>query len=232
MKQNILKRLSIIILAISLLFSFVGCSSKSENNSESNNSNSTEQTTAVTTTAPIEQTTPITTTQKMIENPDFRNTKWGMTKDEVKASENIEASTLDEVADNELFYPNIKLLDYPCTMIYYFQDEKLYQGLYNITTEHSIKNDYISDYDNLKKNYIEVYGEPKKDNVVWKDDLLKDNPEDYGNAVYAGHLKYSSIWETDTTNIYLILSSDNYNMTFIVIYEQKGFVEKVDKTGI
>jgi len=52
--------------------------------------------------------------------------------------------------------------------------------------------------------------------------LYKDDPQDWGMAVSAGHMIKYAKWETNTTNISIIMTGDNYEITTMVGYESKN----------
>jgi hypothetical protein len=129
---------------------------------------------------------------------DFRSSVWGFTKEQVKKTE---SSTPTLNTNNNLLYDNQSLLDLDCCIIYYFDNNKLYQGVYSFTNEHSNDTDYITDYNNIKAALIKKYGNPKEDNQVWKDNTYKDRPSDWGMAVITGNLLYGSVWYNGNTKI-------------------------------
>lgn len=103
----------------------------------------------------------------------FRNTSWGMTKDEVKNSET--AKFLDE-DDTSLIYTG-KVAGLNTSIFYKFINNKLVSGMYMIEEKHSNKNSYIDDYQNIKKILLDKYGKPSIDDTDWKNDLFKDSPK-------------------------------------------------------
>ncbi|MEE9356474.1 MAG: hypothetical protein V3U75_12865 [Methylococcaceae bacterium] len=150
-------------------------------------------------------------------NKDFRQADWGMTKEQVKKTENGKPVKED---DKTLAYQG-KLLNLDCLIIYQFFDEKLTSSGYNIAKHHTNRNDYISDYDNLKDKLIEKYGKPLTEGDLWKNDLYKNDPQNWGLAVSIGHLIYLAKWETDRTDINLALAGDNFEITLALFYASK-----------
>ncbi len=217
-----------VIILLSLMLVLTGCKDKDNSSNKTNSDKSEKQKISITTTAPV--TTPIvTTTKPTVIKSDFRNIKWGMTISQVKILE--DSKLLDETQDG-LLYSNLKVSSYDTQLIYNFEDNKLVKGSYLLNQKHSNTIDYISDYNNLKKQYINIYGKPIKDDVVWKDDLFKDDPNSYGTALFAGHLIYHAKWQTTTTDIDIILGADNFGIIFSVLYQQKGYQPKDNNDGI
>jgi hypothetical protein len=144
----------------------------------------------------------------------FRNTRWGMSREQVKASE---ASKLLKDDGRIIMYDG-EVASLKTYVAYMFTGDQLTRGSYQLLTKHSQQNDYIDDFERLKKLLVEKYGKPNKDIVNWKDSLYKDDPQKYGFAVSLGHLVYGATWETPETNIMVMLSGDNYKINLEVNY--------------
>lgn len=169
---------------------------------------------------------------------DFRKINWGMTIEQVKASEDKKPDFEGDVAMGwALGYEiEIGLEDYYC--FYYFLEDKLYLSAYAFAGNHTNKNDYIQDYEGTKELLIKKYGELNKkkllsshnrEEVYWEYELYKDDENDWGLAISVGELSYVSIWETPTTEIELILDGDNYEISLRIMYESKELKEWANK---
>jgi len=148
---------------------------------------------------------------------DFRKTTWGMNKIQVKKTE--KSKILMEDKDMLVYGGNVSGLD--CIIIYTFIEGKLVRGSYTFTKTHTNKNDYISDYNDLKETLIKKYGKPIKDTHIWKNDLFRNDYQQWGFAISLGHLVYKATWEKSNTNILLILCGDNYEITHTLFYYSK-----------
>jgi len=159
------------------------------------------------------------------EEYDFRKTVWGMTKETVKRTEK-RTPVLDK--ENNLVY-NDTIIDLNMGVFYYFVENKLVRSGYGVIEKHSNKNLYINDYKELKDVLLEKYGKPsdrwfgsdKYKEIVWLNDLYKDDPSHWGFAISLGHLVYQSFWETDETEIALRLNGDNYEISLVISYFSK-----------
>jgi hypothetical protein len=148
--------------------------------------------------------------------PDFRNTKWGMSREAVKKLETAKSSISDE--DILAFEDTVQGMK--CDVVYFFVEDKLVRARYVMEEEHTNKNDYISDYKAIYDSLSKKYGKPKIDRTVWKDDHYKDDPKDWGMAVAVGHLVYYATWTSEHgTMITNTLSGDNFKFQHIVEYE-------------
>ena len=148
---------------------------------------------------------------------DFRKTTWGMTKEQIKQSEH--PRTVIDETDEVVMYET-KLADFKIYPTYIFTGGKLTRGKYILNEKHSNKNDYINDYNKLKRLLIKKYGKTKvKKDVYWKNDLYKDDPQHWGTAISIGHLVYHCGWETPKTKIVLMLWGENYKLSTVIEYK-------------
>ncbi|MAT38864.1 MAG: hypothetical protein CL946_04595 [Ectothiorhodospiraceae bacterium] len=140
---------------------------------------------------------------------DFRKTRWGMTIDEVKATEDAEPSWEFSSGNFHVLRYDVVMADMNATCSYDFMYGKLWSAGYSFDTEHKDKNLYIADYEKIKALLSKEYGQPDKDYHVWKNDLYKDNPEAYGTAISLDHLTLFTYWNKRSTTIGLMLSGHN-----------------------
>ena len=155
------------------------------------------------------------------EKYDFRKINWGMKKEEVKATERgkIVFETEDEV---DFMVPDFDN-DFKCG--YMFLEDKLYRSTYLFIGKFTNKNDYIYEFEKWKEALIKKYGKPTLDKVVWKNDLYKNDKQEWGMAVSVGHLLYAGQWETPTTEIGIMLMGNNYKINLGIFYESKELKE-------
>ena len=90
---------------------------------------------------------------------------------------------------------------------------------------HSNKNDYITDYRTIKKTLTQKYNVPILDEEIWKNDLYKDDPQNWGKAISLGHHNQWAKWETPDTKILLGLKGDNSEVFLSAIYKSLSFAE-------
>lgn len=165
---------------------------------------------------------------EMDSDKDFRVANWGDSKQMVKKLEG-KPDVLNE-ADCYVFSDKVALL--PCTVFYSFIDDKLSRGTYIFKIEHSNRNKYIDDYEELVDLLTSKYGKPTeggKDNAIWINDLYRDDYSDWGRAISIGHLAFLSTWETHNTVINCMLNGDNYEIKLAILYNSKEFSEAEDK---
>ncbi|TFB09863.1 hypothetical protein E3V36_05550 [Candidatus Marinimicrobia bacterium MT.SAG.2] len=149
----------------------------------------------------------------------FRNATWGESPNIIinnETSEYIEGASTE---DQKVFSDNISGV--PMWIAYHFIQDKLTNARYMSSAEHTNKNDHLNEFEFLKKNLIQKYGVPKRDETLWLDDLFRDKHSKWGLAVSVGQLAYLVMWETDDTEIYLTLSGDNYKIKLLISYSSK-----------
>ncbi|MBA7586386.1 hypothetical protein ES708_28384 [subsurface metagenome] len=156
---------------------------------------------------------------------DFRKTNWGMSKEEVKATEDKKPGS--EIDNTIAYRVKIDGDEYICG--YTFLEDKLYNAGYVFTGKHSNRNLYIDDYKRLKEILIKKYGKPKDEIVFWSDDLFKNDRSQWGLAVSIGDLSYGAGWETPTTKIELMLWGDNYKISLVLAYDSRELEEWANK---
>jgi len=162
---------------------------------------------------------------RITEVGDFRHAVWGMTRDEVTKSEPLE---LKQEIDGALWYDG-SIGGLSCNIIYIFASDRFVRAKYFVTEQYSITSKYLSTYEDLKRSLKEKYGKPKDDNIFWVDETFKDDPNEWGVAVSAGHLSLFTMWERAKTTILLALTGDNGSINLGIEYVSKEFGQLEDK---
>jgi len=149
----------------------------------------------------------------------IRNANWGWSKDSVKKSETLKL--ISETKDDLLYSGTLANKKFSIT--YRFTKNKLTQVYYIYSESHINKNNYISNYNDLKSILTKKYGDPIADQVSWKNDLYRDNEDNWGLACSAGHVVFKSIWENPETDIVLVCTGENFDITLGIVYTSKKF---------
>ncbi len=155
----------------------------------------------------------------------FRNTTWGMTKKQVKNTENIK---LTNNGDDLIGYATIS--GYPMGFGYYFINDELYQGLYFTELKREPTSKYISAYNHFKELLCTKYGAPKLTDDVYISDnkgFYKRHPENLGKGLIIGEVSYDNEWETSNTKIMLSMWSTkdgkfSRKIKLWILYETKN----------
>lgn len=168
----------------------------------------------------------VTSSESIAEDFTFRNTKWGMSIDEVKQSEKLKVAQ----EDNELLGYKTRVIDKDVLLAYIFVNTKLVRAKYVLAERHTNSNDYLIDYNDFNSILTKKYGEPEEDKTIWRNDLYQDDPSEYGTAVSVGHLLKYAKWQTLSTSITSILTGENFNVTVGVEFQSKKYGELENKS--
>jgi len=129
---------------------------------------------------------------------DFRNAKFGMSPQEVRATEEG-ADWVTQEKDVLVF--DTELGGYDVSAGYVFVDERFVRGAYFLNEEYQNENDYLRGFEYWNRLLTKKYGEPKEEQTKWIDDRYKDSPAYQGYALSRGDFSKYSEWETETTLI-------------------------------
>jgi hypothetical protein len=149
--------------------------------------------------------------------PDFRETNWGISSDQVKMIET-----------EKLVMDNGKMLSFegtvgglPCQIVYVFVKDQLVRGHYYFSIEHKNDNPYFSDYEKLKETLTAKYGSTRLDDAKWKNETYRGDSEKVGLAIRSGDLSLAAEWETPTSEIWLFLAGENSRIKLSMKYVSK-----------
>ena len=152
-----------------------------------------------------------------IANSIFRNTKWGMSIEDVKKVEKLTIS----FENNDSLFVETSINGLICDSIYIFADNKLVRGRYFFKENHSNLNNYINDYMSIQELLTMKYGKPIDENQIWRDDLYKEDSDNWGMAIASGRMFFYSDWETEDTIIHQEIWGDNYEIKHTIDYTSK-----------
>ncbi|MEA3515499.1 MAG: hypothetical protein U9R34_08530 [Nanoarchaeota archaeon] len=151
---------------------------------------------------------------------DFRKTKWGMSQNEVLASETLKPS---EQTPEMIIYQN-RVINKKVLIGYRFIQDKLYSAGYVLQEEHSHSHHFILDYKDFKNALTSKYGKPESDKEIWRSEYYKKTDALHkGWAISVGNLSYLSQWKTENTEICLILHGDNMKVNCGMTYISEKF---------
>ncbi len=142
---------------------------------------------------------------ELIEDADFRNVMWGMTREQVK--ENESAQLVDDDS-NVLIYQEI-LLNSPVKLMYFFTDnDQLETAEYKFNEQNpeELFNIYLS----AKESLIEKYGEPK-DTGDYTDEREDYIYSDWEELMNEGKIYFWATWEAESTFIEMMLNSKQFD---------------------
>jgi hypothetical protein len=148
---------------------------------------------------------------------DFRNAKWGMTTDEVKASEKL---PLSEEQPNVVTYVG-ELGGRPAIIGYVFNDEgQLMRAGYLVDNYDIPPKDYVAAFEKAKKDMGVRLGKPSAEGMEWASGVQDEtDSEKFGEAACAGRLHYAASWINDRTAINLTLGGEEGHCRLGAMYD-------------
>jgi len=151
---------------------------------------------------------------------DFRNTEWGMSREQIQKTESGE---LLEDSNNKITYIET-LVNYPVLLVYKFNENKLIWASYGLRQVNDTDDEYLEDFINFDAVITKKYGKSKKlDKWTEKDSEYKDDP---ALAVKKGDLVMWRSWESPTTIIKLIMYGYSSKFNLDTYYFSKKYSDK------
>lgn len=158
------------------------------------------------------------------EGYDFRQAKWGMSDKEVRNNENIIEEGTDR-SGNFYSVTEDNFAELPVRVSYYFSNNKLVGGGYIFTSSHIRENEYIDDYEQIKRYMTDIYGAPDDEIMLWQNTKaqaeFEDDPGHWGDAICLGKLSFITKWESRRTLIELFLKGANKQIKIAIRYISK-----------
>ncbi len=154
---------------------------------------------------------------------DIRNAKFGDNKETVKRYETLECT---DDSYNSLTYLTDLSGEDACLVYCFNNSDELYIVGYSIYESHTDYSQYISAYNNIKENVTKKYGSPNNEWI--KKGSLYSYCNSEAEALQLGEIAYYSVWELERYKIEMGLSTDNYEVTFILKYTSNEFGEDED----
>lgn len=144
--------------------------------------------------------------------------RWGMAMNEVKNSLG-EPSSSTVMNDYRILRYFRDVAGIACNIDYLFSSQnRLVKTRYSFAQEHAEKNAYIADFIKLNEYFSEQYGKPQREEQIWHDPRLKNDPAKWGYAVSLGHLSYQTRWVVSETQIILNLFGIDDKVSLEVLY--------------
>jgi len=101
-----------------------------------------------------------------------------------------------------------------CLVTYVLVGRKLASVRLHLLERYANKDRYVADYNKVREFLNAKVGEPRYNNVVWKDRAYAERGENLGTAVTSGTLSLSSEWAYRDTGLRLSLSAENSEVLF------------------
>lgn len=101
-----------------------------------------------------------------------------------------------------------------CLVTYVLIGRKLASVRVNLLEKYANKDRYVADFNKIREFLNGRVGEPRYNNVVWKDRAYAERGENLGTAVTSGSLSLSAEWAFRDTGLRLSLTGENSEVLF------------------
>lgn len=118
------------------------------------------------------------------------------------------------------------------TLSFLFNQDKLCEGGYYINDIFSSAGQYVSAYEAIKKELYNKYGSSTEDEIIKMEETSLIEMAGASRALEFGCVVYRARWETNDTNIMLGMMAQNYDVSIILSYKDKNYVEADNADGI
>ncbi len=154
----------------------------------------------------------------VLENRDgirFRSIEWGVGIAKIKAMEGQDP--VHETDDFLMYETHVG--GFPANLVFRFVSGMVHAGWYSFQQKHSDNNDFLSDFESLKKLMTVKYGKEKEYKDYWFNELYRDDFDERGLAISAGHHSIFVQWGDEETEITLQITGDNYEISLMLLYK-------------
>jgi hypothetical protein len=139
--------------------------------------------------------------------------EWGRPEDVVLRAEGRPLSR-DLSGDMEFLRYQRQVFGKRCLVTYVFVERRLASLRVHLLERYANKDRYVADYHKIREFLNAQIGEPRSNNVVWKDWAYAEKGENLGEAITTGTLSLSSEWAVGDTGLRLSLTSENSEILF------------------
>jgi hypothetical protein len=101
-----------------------------------------------------------------------------------------------------------------CLLTYVLVDRKLASVRVHLLERYANKDRYVADYNKIREFLSAKIGEPRYDNVVWKNKAYAERGETLGQAITSGCLSLSSEWAYQGMGLRISLTGANSEVQF------------------
>lgn len=152
------------------------------------------------------------------EEADFRNLKWGMTRDEVIYTE---GTGYREPKENVLYYTRVREEEFPADAEYTFEEGKLSQATFYITENKDGQPVEIVNFGDIVKSLTSRFGEPSRIELAFANE--EERTEDvsiHKDLILKNKLQYRTGWFLDDTELRVVLFTKGGDMCIGLQYKK------------
>lgn len=138
---------------------------------------------------------------------------WGMSRENVVQAEGRPFSREESDGLEYLSYRR-EIFGKRCLIVFVLASRRLVSVRVNLIENYADKDLYIAEYNKIREYLNRKLGEPRFNNVVWKDRAYAKRGEPLGVAVTSGSLSLSSEWVAGDTGLRLSLTGEPNGVLF------------------
>jgi len=143
----------------------------------------------------------------------FRNTRWGMSPQQVIFTEGEPSSQKKSNGSANLQYRS-ELMDMECVLMYLFSQNNLIKAKYSFLKKYPLNSQNIEEHISIKKALIEKFGKPKEDNICTEAIQEGNHSSPQSSSANSTKLIKTTCWQTSETRVCLNLykNKEHINM--------------------
>lgn len=115
-----------------------------------------------------------------------------------------------------------ELAGLPATLVYHFAGDGLAEVVVFNRSRHDDRTRYIDDFERLANDLRARYGQPRLEDMRWRNRLFAERPERWGDAISAGHLTFLARWDTADAAILMALRGERYQVVHELVFRPPG----------
>lgn len=138
---------------------------------------------------------------------------WGMSREGVLKIEGRPSGREESGAYEFLRYRR-DVFGKRCLISYVLANRRLVSVRVSLLENYADKDRYVAEYNTIREHLNHKIGEPRYDNVVWKDRAYAQRGDTLGTAVTSGSLALSSEWVSGDTGLRLSLTGEPGGVLF------------------
>ncbi len=139
--------------------------------------------------------------------------EWGRSEEVIMRAEGRPLSR-DQSGDMAFLSYQRLVLGKRCLLTYVMVGRKLASLRVYLLERYANKDRYVADFNQIRDFLNSRIGEPRYNNVVWKDGAYAEKGQNLGTAVTTGSLSLSSEWAVGDTGLRLSLRGENSEVSF------------------
>lgn len=139
--------------------------------------------------------------------------QWGQSEDGILKVEGRPLSR-DLSGDMAFLRYHRDVLGKRCLLTYVLIDRRLASVKLHLLERYANKDRYVADYNKIREFLNAKIGEPRYNNVIWRNRADAERGETLGAAVTSGSLSLSSEWSFQGTGLRLSLTGENSEVQF------------------